>query len=86
VLARGAVAAEALDGEPTAGGARDDVLLAVPAGQFHQRMQAGGDPGDADMRRLPPQRGGQPVPAPPVGEPGEPDLQPDLDPPRLFTS
>jgi hypothetical protein len=51
-------------------GPGDHVGLTVPGRKFEQRVQAGGDAGDAHARGFPVQRGGQPVPSPAVGEPG----------------
>jgi hypothetical protein len=52
------------------GGPGDHVGLMLPGRQFDQRVQAGRDTGDPHVRGVPVQRGGQPVPAPAVGEPG----------------
>lgn len=69
-----AVAGEPFDGEPMAGGAGDDVLLALVIGQGEQGVQAGRDAGDAHVRGVLPHRGSQPVTPPPVDEPGVADL------------
>lgn len=62
--------AERLDGQAVAGGPGDHVGLTLPGRQFDQRMQAGRDTGDPHVRGVPAHRGSQPVPSPPVGEPG----------------
>ena len=65
----GAVRAERFDGEAMRGGPGDHVVLALSGWQFEQRVQAGGDARDAYVRGLPPERRGQAVSPPPVGEP-----------------
>jgi hypothetical protein len=64
------IRAERLERETVGGSPGHHVGLTLPGRQFEQRVQAGGDAGDPHARRVPAQRGGQPVPPPAVGEPG----------------
>jgi hypothetical protein len=68
------VVAEPLEGQAAGGGVRDDVLLTHSAGELEERVQAGGDPRDSNLGRVPSERGHQPVPPAPVDQARAPDV------------
>ncbi len=68
----GAEAFQSLQGQAVPGSPVDELPLGVRAGQFEDRVQAGGDP--ADVPLLAAQGGRQAVTAAAVGEPGAADL------------
>jgi len=70
----GVVAAKAGDGQAAALGVRDDVGLPPSGRKFHHGVQPGGDAGHAGGGSGLAQRRHQLVAAPPVSQPGVPDL------------
>ncbi|MGH3305855.1 MAG: hypothetical protein ACRDOK_30190 [Streptosporangiaceae bacterium] len=80
-----ATAAQAMQGQPAPGGLGQNVLLSRLRRQRHEGVQAGRDPGDADLGRPAGKLGDEPVSPLPVAKPRAESTRPrSARPPRMF--